>query len=164
MGSVSGPAWLVAAIMVVSLSACSSAPARTFGQPEIDNINKLIAEFTEVYNAKDATKVALLFTDGGVVMPPNASTVRGTENVRIHYQKRFDQGASDLSLEPITVTGSGTLAFASGDYRLNMAPPDGEAQRDRGKFIFILRELNGRWRLDHLMFSSDFAPGGPGSR
>jgi len=155
---------LVAAIMVVSISACSSAPARTFGQPEIDSINQLVAEFIEVYNAKDATKVALLFTDGGVVMPPNASTVRGTENVRIHYQKRFDQGASDLSLEPQTVMGSGSLAFASGDYRLNMAPPGGPAQRDRGKFIFILRELNGRWRLDHLMFSSDFAPGGPEGR
>ena len=157
-------ALLVAAVSVAGLSACSSAPARTFGQPEIDSINQLVAEFIATYNAKDATKVALLFTDGGVVMPPNASTVRGTENVRIHYQKRFDQGASDLSLEPQTVAGAGSLAFASGDYRLVMAPPGGEAQRDRGKFIFILRQVNDRWRLDHLMFSSDFAPGGPGSR
>lgn len=155
---------LVAAVTVAGLSACSSAPARTFGQPEIDSINKLVAEFIATYNAKDATKTALLFTDGGVVMPPNASTVRGTENVRIHYQKRFDQGASDLSLEPQTIAGSGALAFASGDYRLVMAPPGGQSQRDRGKFIFILREINGRWRLDHLMFSSDFAPGGPDSR
>ncbi|HUE90309.1 MAG TPA: nuclear transport factor 2 family protein [Vicinamibacterales bacterium] len=155
---------IVAAVMAVGLSACSSAPARTFGKPETDSIHQLIAEFVDVYNAKDATKTALLFTDGGVVMPPNASAVRGTENVRIHYQKRFDQGASDLSVEANTIAGSGSLAFASGDYRLNMAPPGGVAQRDRGKFIFILRELNGRWRLDHLMFSSDFAPGGPDSR
>jgi uncharacterized protein (TIGR02246 family) len=150
--------------MVVSLSACSPAPARTFGQPETDSINQLIAEFIKVYNAKDATKVALLFTDGGAVMPPNASTVRGTENVRIHYQKRFDQGAGDLSLEPQTVAGSGGLAFASGDYRLTMAPAGAEPQRDRGKFIFIRRAQNERWKLDHLMFSSDFAPGGPGTR
>lgn len=159
-----GTPLLVAAIVIASLSACSSGPARTFGQPETDSINQLIAQFVEVYNAKDATKVALLFTDGGAVMPPNASTVRGTENVRIHYQKRFDQGAGDLSLEPQTVAGSGSLAFASGDYRLTMAPAGGEAQRDRGKFIFILREQNERWKLDHLMFSSDFAPGGPGAR
>jgi uncharacterized protein (TIGR02246 family) len=155
---------LVAAVSVAGLSACSSAPARTFGQPEIDSINQLVAEFVATYNAKDATKVALLFTDGGAVLPPNASTVRGTENVRIHYQKRFDQGASDLSLEQQTIAGAGTLAFVSGDYRLVMAPPDGDAQRDRGKYIFIFREVNNRWRLDHLMFSSDFAPGGPDSR
>jgi uncharacterized protein (TIGR02246 family) len=161
---VSRPALLVAAAVVASLSACSPAPARTFGQAETASINELIKEFIAAYNAKDATKVSLLFTDGGVVMPPNSSTVRGTENVRIHYTKRFDQGASDLSLAAQTIAGSGPLAFASGDYRLQMAPPGGEAQRDRGKFIFILRELNGRWKLDHLMFSSDFAPGGPDAR
>jgi hypothetical protein len=44
-----------------------------------------------------------------------------------------------------------------------MAPAGGTARRDRGKFIFILRALNGRWLLDHLMFSSDFGPDGPAS-
>jgi uncharacterized protein (TIGR02246 family) len=155
---------VVAAGLVVTLSACSQAPARTFGKPETDAINKLIGDFITAYNAKDATKVSQLFTDGGAVLPPNASTVRGTENVRIYYTKRFDQGASDLSLEAQTIAGAGSLAFASGDYRLSMAPPGGTVQRDRGKFIFILRELNGAWRLDHLMFSSDFAPGGPAAR
>jgi uncharacterized protein (TIGR02246 family) len=161
---VSRPALLIAAGMLFALSACSSAPARTFGKPETDSINQLIGQFIVAYNAKDATKVSQMFTDGGAVLPPNASTVRGTENVRIYYTKRFDQGASDLVLEPQTVAGSGTLAFASGDYRLNMAPPGGVAQRDRGKFLFIFRENNGQWRFDHLMFSSDFAPGGPGTR
>ena len=154
------PALLIVAAVVVSLTACSSAPARTFGKEQTDSINQLIGDFIAAYNAKDAAKVSRLFTDGGIVMPPNASTVRGTENVRIHYQKRFDQGASDLQLEANTIAGSGALAFASGDYRLNMAPPGGPVRRDRGKFIFILRELNERWLLDHLMFSSDFAPEG----
>jgi uncharacterized protein (TIGR02246 family) len=161
---VSRLALFVAAAMVVSLSACSSAPARTFGKPETDSIHQLIGQFIAAYNAKDATKVSRLFTDGGAVLPPNASTVRGTENVRIYYTKRFDQGASDLAIQAQTVAGSGSLAFASGDYRLTMAPPGGEPQRDRGKFIFILRERNGEWRLDHLMFSSDFAPAGPATR
>ena len=153
---------LIAAAMAIALMACSSAP-RAFGKPETDSINQLIADFTAAYNAKDAAKVSRLFTDGGAVMPPNASTVRGTENVREYYVKRFNLGASDLSLEPQTISGSGALAFASGDYRLNMAPPGATARRDRGKFIFILRELNGRWLLDHLMFSSDFGPDGPAS-
>ena len=150
-----------AASLVCSLVACSTAPARAFGKPETDAIHQLIGQFIAAYNAKDATQVSRLFTDGGAVLPPNASTVRGTENVRIYYTKRFDQGASDLSLQAQTVAGSGGLAFASGDYRLTMAPPGGTAQRDRGKFIFILRDVNGQWRLDHLMFSSDFAPSGP---
>ena len=93
-----------------------------------------------------------------MVLPPNASTLRGTENVREYYVRRFARGASDLKLEPRDVAGSGSLAFANGDYSLNMAPPDGAVRRDRGKFLFVLRNFNGRWLMDQLMFSSDFAP------
>lgn len=143
--------------MAVSLSACSAQPAREFGQEDIANIKQFIGEFVTTYNAKEPVKLAQMFTGGGAVMPPNASTLRGTENVREYYVKRFALGASDLVLEPQTVEGHGSLAFASGDYRLNMAPPDGQARRDRGKFLFILRSQQGRWLLDHLMFSSDFA-------
>ena len=157
------PSLLIATVMAVGLAACSSAPTRTFGKPETDSINQLMGDFIAAYNAKDAAKVSRLFTDGGAVMPPNASTMRGTENVREYYVKRFNLGASDLVLEAQTIAGSGSLAFASGDYRLNMAPPGAPARRDRGKFIFILRELNGKWLLDHLMFSSDFGPEGPAS-
>lgn len=142
----------------VGAASCSSAPAREFGKADIESINQMIQEFITTYNAKDAAKLVNHFTPGGVVLPPNASTVRGTENVREYYVRRFARGASDLKLEVRDVAGSGTLAFANGDYSLNMAPPDGAVRRDRGKFLFVLRMLNERWLLDQLMFSSDFAP------
>ena len=154
---------LIATVMFSGLIGCSSNQPRPFGKPETDAINQLITEFMAAYNAKDAAKLASLFTDTGAVMPPNASTRRGTESVRLYYVERFKQGASDLVLEPQTIAGSGPLAFASGDYRLNMAPPGAAARRDRGKFIFILRNQNRRWLLDQLMFSSDFGPDGPAS-
>ncbi len=158
------PLLLTVCALTLGLVACSgSNPGpRPFGEPETKAINELVAEFTTIYNTKDAAKLATLFTGGGAVMPPNASTVRGTESVREYYVGRFAAGASDLQLEAQTVSGSGALAFASGDYRLIMRPAEGQARRDRGKFIFILRELNGKWLLDDLMFSSDFGPeGGP---
>ena len=155
---------ILAAVMAVGQVACSredSGP-RPFGQPETQAINQLIAEFIATYNAKDAAKLSRLFTEGGAVMPPNASTMRNTENIREYYVRRFALGAADLTLDAENIAGSGNLAFASGDYRLNMRPPEGAAHRDRGKFIFILRSVNGKWLLDQLMFSSDFGPeGGP---
>ena len=153
----------IAAVMTIGLVACSdSAAPRPFGEPETQAINQLIGEFIATYNAKDAAKLSRLFTEGGAVMPPNASTMRGTENIREYYVRRFALGASDVVLDPQTIAGSGNLAFASGDYRLNMRPPEGTARRDRGKFIFILRSVNEKWLLDQLMFSTDFGPeGGP---
>ena len=157
------PSLLLAAVVATSLAACSSSSGpRPFGQPETQAINQLITEFIALYNAKDAAKLSRLFTEGGSVMPPNASSVKGSEGIREYYVRRFEAGASDLGLDAETVAGSGALAFATGDYRLNMKPADGTARRDRGKFIFILRSVNDKWLLDHLMFSSDFGPeGGP---
>ena len=152
-----GPSLLIATVMAFGLAACSSNGPPGFGKPDTDSINQLIADFITTYNAKDATKLSGFFTGAGAVMPPNNSTRRGTESIRIYYEDRFKQGASDLSLDAQTIAGSGPLAFASGDYRLNMAPPGGTARRDRGKFIFILRKQGQKWLLDQLRFSSDFA-------
>ena len=158
------PSLVTVCALALGLAGCSDSNSgpRPFGEPDTKAINEFVAEFTTIYNAKDAAKLSGLFTGGGAVMPPNASTMRGTDNVREYYVGRFAVGASDLQLDPQTISGSGPLAFASGDYRLKMLPPDGQGRRDRGKFIFILRSLNGKWLLEHLMFSSDFGPeGGP---
>lgn len=157
------PLSVFGAIAIVSLLAACTQPAAgpEFDQADQTEINKLIEEFTSVYNAKDAVKVSQLFTGPAVVLPPNASAVRGNENVREYYVNRFKLGASDLTLEPRDIAGSGTLAYASGDYRLTMAPEGGTPQRDRGKFLFVLRNFKERWLLEQLMFSSDFAPTAP---
>lgn len=144
-------------VLALAGAGCSPAGPPEFGQTDVANIKKMLQEFVAAYNAKDALKLSQMFTGAAVVMPPNASTVRGQENVKDYYVKRFGQGATDLSLEAVDVGGHGPLAFVSGDYRLNLAPPGGEVRRDRGKFLFILRHVGDRWMLDHLMFSSDFA-------
>jgi hypothetical protein len=75
------------------------------------------------------------------------------------YVGRFHEGATDLELDLKDISGVGTLAYASGDFRLNLSPhADDEAQRDRGKFVWIFRKLNNRWLIEYVIFSSDFAP------
>jgi ketosteroid isomerase-like protein len=149
---------LPAAVLSLGLIACApSQSADNFDRADRDRIAKFIDEFVPIYNAKDAAKLAQRFTDTGTVMPPNASTVAGPDSLRIYYEQRFKQGAGDLKLETLDVVGVGSLAYATGNYWLNMAPPSGDVRRDRGKFIFILRERRDTWLLERLMFSSDFA-------
>lgn len=153
-----GLSLITASLLTLVLAGCSAPVAREFGKADEDSITQMLQEFISNYNAKDATKLVTHFTPAGVVLPPNAPSVRGAENVREYYVDRFARGATDLKLEPRDIAGVGGLAFADGDYWLNMAPPGGPVRRDRGKFLFILRDLKGKWHLDRLMFSSDFAP------
>ena len=142
----------------VLTSACSSGSAGpTFDAADQDKIKAVIQQLTEAFNAKDAAKAAALYTPEAVVMPPNKSLSRGRNFVEQYYTSRFGEGASELALQPNEIKGSGTLAVAMGDYRLTLAPAQGPRRRDRGKFVWIFRELNNTWMIDGIIFSSDFA-------
>lgn len=137
--------------------ACSSSTGPTFDATDQDRIKTVIQQLTEAFNAKDAAKAAALYTPEAVVMPPNKTLMRGRNFVEQYYTGRFGEGATDLGLQPNEIKGSGTLAVAMGDYRLLLAPASGPKRRDRGKFVWIFRELNGVWMIDGIIFSSDFA-------
>ena len=146
-------------VLAVGLSGCSRPPAGPqFTKDDVATITNTIAELMTAFNAHDPDKVVSLFSANAVVMPPNQSTARARESVKEYYVGRFREGAKDLELEPKDISGVGTLAYATGDFRLNLAPDGGEPQRDRGKFVWIFRKLDNRWLIDYVIFSSDFAP------
>jgi uncharacterized protein (TIGR02246 family) len=147
---------MAATALAVLLAGCSAPAQREFGKTDRDNITKLIQDFTTAYNAKDAAKITSLFTGGAGLMPPNASTVRGAESIKEYFVSRFAQGATDLVIDPKDVAGSGALAYIAGNYSLKLAPAGGAERRDRGKLLWVLHKLGGRWLLEYLIFSSDF--------
>ena len=145
-------------LVAILASACAGGSAGpAFDAADQDKIKAVIQQLTEAFNAKDAAKAAALYTPEAVVMPPNKTLSRGRNFVEQYYTARFGEGASELALQPNEIKGSGTLAVAMGDYRLTLAPAQGPKRRDRGKFVWIFRELNNVWMIDGIIFSSDFA-------
>lgn len=153
---------LIAAVIVAIMSAtCSGNSGPRFDKTDVDNINRLIQDLRTAFNAKDAAKAAALYSTTGVVMPPNKPIMRGRQFVEQYYKDRFAEGATDLEMTAADVSGQGTLAYAHGDYRLNLVPTDGKpARRDRGKFLWIFRESNNQWSIEYVIFSSDFVTPG----
>ena len=144
-------------LAAVFTAGCSSNTGPTFDVADQDKIKTVIQQLTEAFNAKDAKKAAALYTPEAVVMPPNKALSRGRNFVEQYYIGRFAEGATDLTLTPSEVKGSGNLGIAIGDYRLTLAPANGPQRRDRGKFVWIFREQNNAWMIDTVIFSSDFA-------
>lgn len=152
---------LIAVIVALASAACSGNNGPRFEKTDTDNINRLIDEMRTAFNAKDAAKAATLYSTTGVVMPPNKPIMRGRQFVEQYYKDRFAEGAGDLELSAADVSGQGTLAYASGDYRLNVAAEEGKpAKRDRGKFLWVFRENNNQWLIEYVIFSSDFVTSG----
>jgi uncharacterized protein (TIGR02246 family) len=149
--------------VALTTAACSGSNGPRFEKADTDNINRVIDELRSAFNAKDAAKAAALYSTTGVVMPPNKPIMRGRQFVEQYYKDRFAEGAGDLELTSADISGQGNLAYASGDYRLNIAAEGKPAQRDRGKFMWIFRENNNQWFIEYVIFSSDFVTPAPGA-
>ena len=152
---------LLVVFVAIMSAGCSGSSGPRFDKTDVENINRLIEELRTAFNAKDPAKAAALYSTTGVVMPPNKPIMRGRQFVEQYYKDRFSEGASDLELTAVDVSGQGTLAYANGDYRLNLVSSDGKPpRRDRGKFLWIFRENNNQWLIEYVIFSSDFVTPG----
>lgn len=150
-------------VVIAAGAACSGGSGPRFDRTDVDAINTLIGDLRTAFNARDAAKASMLYSTTGVVMPPNKPIMRGRQFVEQYYMDRFAEGATDLELTAVDVSGQGNLAYASGDYRLNLVPADGKpSRRDRGKFLWIFRDNNNQWLIEYVIFSSDFVTPAPG--
>ena len=90
-----------------------------------------------------------LYADNSVFMPPNEPLLRGRDPLKSFYTDLVSK-VSDIRLEPADVAGHGPIAYESGTYSMNTG-----ATRDRGKFLFVLRNMGGNWRFEYTSWSSD---------
>jgi len=150
---------LLSICVALVVTACAGNAGPQFDRSDVDRIHTLVEDLRVAFNAKDADKAAALYSTTGVVMPPNRPVMRGRQFVAQYYKDRFAEGATDLELTVGDVSGQGNLAYASGDYRLNLTPSDGKsaARLDRGKFLWVFRETNNQWQIEYVIFSSDFS-------
>ena len=144
-------------LVVVACAGCSRSSGPAFDNTDAARIKQVIEALRMAFNAKDPAKAAALYSTTAAVMPPNRPLMRGRQFVEQYYVDRFAEGATNLELQSADISGQGTLAYASGDYRLNLVPAKGGQSRlDRGKFLWIFREQNGQWLIEYVIFSSDF--------
>jgi uncharacterized protein (TIGR02246 family) len=154
-------ALVCALVVVLGLAACTgSAPTQEFGKPDVDQIRKVVQDFTAAYNAKDVAKIGTFFANGASLMAPNRSTLRGADAVKTFYEGRVHmEGATGLEIEVQAIDGNGPLAYVVSTYSVNFQPPDSTlAHRDRGRVVWIMRKLGGQWRFEWQIMASDLPP------
>jgi uncharacterized protein (TIGR02246 family) len=155
---------LTAVAVAVVAAACGGKPATAeFGKEDVAAIRQLVQDFVTAYNAKDVAKVQSFFTGTASIMPANRNTLSGVDGVKAYYQERLTmEGASDLTVDPTTIEGQGTLAYIAGKYSLTLNPAGApEPKHDRGKVLWIVRKLAGRWLFEMQIQSSDLPPAAP---
>ena len=112
--------------------------------------------------AGDAAGVASLYADDAVLMPPGVPRAEGRAAIESALAAMFEAApATSVSIESdaTTFSESGELAYDVGTYAMAGTTPDGEAWEDKGKFIAVLKNVGGEWKIAADIWNSDAAPG-----
>jgi uncharacterized protein (TIGR02246 family) len=140
--------------LCAGMTACAgSARDNEFGPSDAQAIRQVSADLETAFNAKDVDKILSLYTENSVFMPPNKPVLRGRDPLRSFYNGLLSGGSHDLKVTVDDVAGHGPIAYESGSYSMM----NGETH-DRGKFLFILRDMAGTWKIEYTSWSSDLPP------
>jgi ketosteroid isomerase-like protein len=148
------PVWALAA-MALMASACGAQKTQEFTTQDSANIRQRNEEFVEAFNRKEIPKILDIYAENSVFMPPNMPIIRGKDALKNFYTDLLSQGASNLRLGVTDVAGHGPIAYQSGPYELDYTSSSGPQRHDRGKYLFVLRNMGGTWRLQYTMWNSD---------
>lgn len=111
--------------------------------------------------AGDAAGVASLYAEDAVLLAPGAPTAEGRAAIQSTLAAMFEAApATEASIESGTITfsESGDLAYDVGTYTMAGTTPAGEAWRDEGKYLAVLRNVGGEWKLVADTWNSDAPP------
>jgi uncharacterized protein (TIGR02246 family) len=110
-------------------------------------------QWEKAYNAGDAAAIAALYTEDGVMMPPNAEMAKGKQAIQAYLEKHITD-AKGMTLELETVDGSktGDMGYARGTWRMKDA--SGKVV-DEGKWIEVRKNVDGKWRIHRDIWNSD---------
>lgn len=119
-----------------------------------------IAEMATAYGqhltAHHPDSVAAMFTENGIMMPPNGPAVAGRDHIKESMTRDPLPPGSSVSITSVDVVANGPLAVDRGTYQFTM-PAMGRtpAVNVAGKYLNHLHMVDGKWKIAASMWSDD---------
>ena len=115
-------------------------------------IEKLILSFPEALKAADISKVLPLFTADAVVMPNNAPTMKGSQQIKGLFENLFKKMSLDVQYIVDEVNINGEYGYIRTHSKgNNVVRANGENVPLNNKELFVVHKDNGEWKITHYM-------------
>jgi uncharacterized protein (TIGR02246 family) len=142
---------MLLSVVLVLFTLAPQPHAQGTAAPAIDGI---IAEFVDLFNARDLTKLASLYADDAVWMPPNSPMINGRGAIEAAFKERF-KGPGVLKFTGTTSAMSGTLAFVAATYTVTV-PVEGAAPASfTAKSLTVFKRVGNDWKIAYDMQNGD---------
>ena len=139
-------------------NATAAAPVDT--KAAENEIRALDSTYFAAVRAKDANAIAALYTEDAVSQVPNAPALRGTDAIVKYYQDYFKTPQLTMTGGPetIKISDDGSMAYDAGTYAASWADAKGKIIKDEGKYMEVLKKVNGKWKSIIDANNSNMAP------
>lgn len=150
-------------LLAICFSACQSAKdANDAGSSSfnLDSVKMHIADMNKVYTKRFTTSDRAFFeeryTKDAAVYPPNERAIVGIDSIAKYF---YVGDGMDMQMEfpQSNIFGNGDYVVEDGTY--NFPSPDGSgASLDKGKFMAVWKQEDGKWKLYREIWNSDMPP------
>lgn len=119
-------------------------------------VTRVIENYFTALNASDAATLVALFAPDGEVLPPNAPTAQGTEQVLSTYQYVFSTFDLDLKVTvgKVLILGDYAVAMSVSSGKMTVNASGETTEGNNFRETFILRKINGRWLIARYMYNT----------
>lgn len=119
-------------------------------------IYDLARNYQDFFNARELDNVVALFTDDGGLLVPNRKAAHGRTAILSLLQEGIREAdPHNTVIETTQYEFSRDIAFSIGTSTSNVRLPDGSRVDDRSKWIALMRNERGVWKIVALMYNSD---------
>ncbi|MFZ2506962.1 MAG: nuclear transport factor 2 family protein [Steroidobacteraceae bacterium] len=136
-------------VLAVLAAGCVQSPApEPFPQEVAD-------AWVERYAAHDAAGVAALYTADAQLLPPDMEIISGRAAIQEFVARTNPPGSAPLEMATTETLVFGDFAHRQGSFAIK--GPDGAAP-ETGKFIELLKKVDGRWLIYRDIWNWNAAP------
>jgi ketosteroid isomerase-like protein len=149
----------VAAFAVILFSCAQHGHTHEEVKFDIDSVKAHIVEMNKSYSKRFTTNDTAFYTEryckDAQVYCPSVPAVIGRDSIRAFFYAGGNNGEAVIELPIGSVYGNADLVVEDGTYNF----PDGKGGSvDKGKFIALWKQEDGKWKLYREIWNTDLPP------
>ena len=142
-------------LSAVALLGVLAAPHPATAQAEASIRQLPIEKWCEAEAARDLDAKMSLFTSDIVFIAPGEPVLVGQDDVRAAHETAWKDTQSHCTGTVDEVQVLGEWGFVRGTFSGEFTPSDGPTTRFAGKFINIVRQEGGHWKIARVIWNMD---------